>query len=492
MMSTINYKVPKYSRSYGANKSTPDNFNFRSKYSPVKKIGIKYSQQKQFNLYEGLLGACTGQLIFTQMAQASTAAVDIQQSGSLPYILLFGALLAAGTLNGLMSVVKTAVDKSSEKELLEKALNRHQSFVGQTQEQNQTQNVDENKAGVQKWQALKQAAKRSQSTLPMTAQFQQGIGKSGIAAKLKKQNQEQFKLQKDNLGRAYAVATEASKPVVYVLWNEDRETSAHVLQAQLSKNFGKGMNVSWGVQSSEQVLEETTRAYAVETQPSDMRQKIIWDEDRTLSAHVLQSRSSENFGKSMFASWNPTSNAESAAQQKCTRAYAQQTKPSQPVSKETHYQFITYRRIFFYDSQTQSKSQTKLVTMDEQQVSFLAQMATNLGKEIHEILSEDRCVAAHVMQSGFCGLCGKVGFAAYSQQKLQQNEKVSRAYAVYTVPSQLVSLQQLAKEETELLHQQNQAKNPLVQLFLAIINFFKWLLSLIFGGGNNNSKPATA
>eukprot|EP01023_Acetabularia_acetabulum_P008955 TRINITY_DN13945_c0_g1_i12.p1 TRINITY_DN13945_c0_g1~~TRINITY_DN13945_c0_g1_i12.p1 ORF type:complete len:450 (-),score=74.80 TRINITY_DN13945_c0_g1_i12:513-1862(-) len=449
MMSTINYKVPKYSRSYGANKSTPDNFNFRSKYSPVKKIGIKYSQQKQFNLYEGLLGACTGQLIFTQMAQASTAAVDIQQSGSLPYILLFGALLAAGTLNGLMSVVKTAVDKSSEKELLEKALNRHQSFVGQTQEQNQTQNVDENKAGVQKWQALKQAAKRSQSTLPMTAQFQQGIGKSGIAAKLKKQNQEQFKLQKDNLGRAYAVATEASKPVVYVLWNEDRETSAHVLQAQLSKNFGKVMNASWGVQSSEQVQKETTRAYAVETQPSDMRQKIIWDEDRTLSAHVLQSRSSENFGKSMFASWNPTSNAESAAQQKCTRAYAQQTKPSQP-------------------------------------------MATNLGKEIHEILSEDRCVAAHVMQSGFCGLCGKVGFAAYSQQKLQQNEKVSRAYAVYTVPSQLVSLQQLAKEETELLHQQNQAKNPLVQLFLAIINFFKWLLSLIFGGGNNNSKPATA
>eukprot|EP01025_Chloroclados_australasicus_P062294 TRINITY_DN817_c0_g1_i3.p1 TRINITY_DN817_c0_g1~~TRINITY_DN817_c0_g1_i3.p1 ORF type:complete len:382 (-),score=47.55 TRINITY_DN817_c0_g1_i3:299-1444(-) len=347
--------------------------------SKVQDSKIKAPQQ---SLLLQTLGVCAGNMLLCGFAHASSAlVVESEQTNSLPYFLLVGALLAFGAVNGFFTVMKTAVDKSTENQLLGKALARHKSFVATSSESSNAQNPSSSKTANQTENA--QSIESNNRAKSLQTQFKQGLGKSGIA-------QWSYDEPPKEFGRAYQSFTQPSQPNVFVPWNEDRSLAPHVLQAEFQKNFGKVGACAWG------------RKEATEKVPGA----------------------------------------------EYSRAYSTETQASEP-------------------------------------------MALEASRQVEEMKTEDRSISAHVMQSEFSGTVGRTGSVAHKvkqQNKLEQLQQVQRAYAVETVTSAPVSVEaeQQKVEETK-------SKNPIIRLLQAIINFFKWLLSLIFGKGDSGSnKPVAA
>eukprot|EP01025_Chloroclados_australasicus_P062293 TRINITY_DN817_c0_g1_i2.p1 TRINITY_DN817_c0_g1~~TRINITY_DN817_c0_g1_i2.p1 ORF type:complete len:426 (-),score=53.51 TRINITY_DN817_c0_g1_i2:299-1576(-) len=391
--------------------------------SKVQDSKIKAPQQ---SLLLQTLGVCAGNMLLCGFAHASSAlVVESEQTNSLPYFLLVGALLAFGAVNGFFTVMKTAVDKSTENQLLGKALARHKSFVATSSESSNAQNPSSSKTANQTENA--QSIESNNRAKSLQTQFKQGLGKSGIA-------QWSYDEPPKEFGRAYQSFTQPSQPNVFVPWNEDRSLAPHVLQAEFQKNFGKVGACAWG------------RKEATEKVPGA----------------------------------------------EYSRAYSTETQASEPVSEQTHYQYVVSRDEAQYQQQQQQDLlQNSKYDLGEQQLSFLAQMALEASRQVEEMKTEDRSISAHVMQSEFSGTVGRTGSVAHKvkqQNKLEQLQQVQRAYAVETVTSAPVSVEaeQQKVEETK-------SKNPIIRLLQAIINFFKWLLSLIFGKGDSGSnKPVAA
>eukprot|EP01025_Chloroclados_australasicus_P062292 TRINITY_DN817_c0_g1_i1.p1 TRINITY_DN817_c0_g1~~TRINITY_DN817_c0_g1_i1.p1 ORF type:complete len:448 (-),score=53.06 TRINITY_DN817_c0_g1_i1:299-1642(-) len=413
--------------------------------SKVQDSKIKAPQQ---SLLLQTLGVCAGNMLLCGFAHASSAlVVESEQTNSLPYFLLVGALLAFGAVNGFFTVMKTAVDKSTENQLLGKALARHKSFVATSSESSNAQNPSSSKTANQTENA--QSIESNNRAKSLQTQFKQGLGKSGIA-------QWSYDEPPKEFGRAYQSFTQPSQPVVY----------------------------------TNQIIAQNVMEYM--TYYTLQNVFVPWNEDRSLAPHVLQAEFQKNFGKVGACAWGRKEATEKVPGAEYSRAYSTETQASEPVSEQTHYQYVVSRDEAQYQQQQQQDLlQNSKYDLGEQQLSFLAQMALEASRQVEEMKTEDRSISAHVMQSEFSGTVGRTGSVAHKvkqQNKLEQLQQVQRAYAVETVTSAPVSVEaeQQKVEETK-------SKNPIIRLLQAIINFFKWLLSLIFGKGDSGSnKPVAA
>eukprot|EP01026_Neomeris_dumetosa_P014086 TRINITY_DN1503_c0_g1_i3.p1 TRINITY_DN1503_c0_g1~~TRINITY_DN1503_c0_g1_i3.p1 ORF type:complete len:525 (-),score=110.82 TRINITY_DN1503_c0_g1_i3:439-2013(-) len=474
------------------------------------------------------LGLCAGQLVLSGMAEASPAiAVEGQQGISLPLLLLGGLLLVAGAMNGVFTVMKTAIEKQSQQQLLDKALTRHNNFVNGvdnldvtneeviTEQEEQQQDISSTQMGTGKsgiqiqsteqaelesvqegGQVLAVAASsaemvsipedRTLSAHSLTSTFQTGVGKTGVCDR----SGQPIAEGETNIGRAFAVATPPSEPVQYsnqvssqdsstpsqsqeyvpYSISEVRSLSAHSLLASFQTGLGKTGYSSWSGKYKFKPVLKTGHGYWLSTTPTEYSKE-------DLTQNEIDSKQvgfSNLVGKVGESSWTQTLKSEEAAEK--VTPYESATEASEPVSLETHYQYIT--------------SRTQPSDAVEQQAQ---------KEEVVEKVVEDRSEAGEVMKSEFEKSLGRVGSAGFSEKQVTE-EAVTRAQLelVETEVSHPVSqhiveeVEEEAKEEEEEVTPQL-SKNPLVRLIQAILNFFKWLWNLLFGGGSSSgSKPAAA
>eukprot|EP01026_Neomeris_dumetosa_P014084 TRINITY_DN1503_c0_g1_i1.p1 TRINITY_DN1503_c0_g1~~TRINITY_DN1503_c0_g1_i1.p1 ORF type:complete len:758 (-),score=129.08 TRINITY_DN1503_c0_g1_i1:439-2712(-) len=327
---------------------------------------------------------------------------------------------------------------------------------------------------------------RTLSAHSLTSTFQTGVGKTGVCDR----SGQPIAEGETNIGRAFAVATPPSEPVQYsnqvssqdsstpsqsqeyvpYSISEVRSLSAHSLLASFQTGLGKTGYSSWSGKYKFKPVLKTGHGYWLSTTPTEYSKE-------DLTQNEIDSKQvgfSNLVGKVGESSWTQTLKSEEAAEK--VTPYESATEASEPVSLETHYQYIT--------------SRTQPSDAVEQQAQ---------KEEVVEKVVEDRSEAGEVMKSEFEKSLGRVGSAGFSEKQVTE-EAVTRAQLelVETEVSHPVSqhiveeVEEEAKEEEEEVTPQL-SKNPLVRLIQAILNFFKWLWNLLFGGGSSSgSKPAAA